>query len=108
MGSDTSAMGTAFATKLVAEQSRKVKFMYRESPSGPDDSGWHFFCGEEPQEYVDDPNNTGTYPVSLIVQIDPSVASESYLKSDLFSNDVVGEIGPLLDADPEIRIYDAH
>jgi hypothetical protein len=60
MGSDTSAMGTAFATKLVAEQSRKVKFMYRESPSGPDDSGWHFFCGEEPQEYVDDPNNTGT------------------------------------------------
>ncbi len=75
MGSDTSAMGTAFATKLVAEQSRKVKFMYRESPSGPDDSGWHFFCGEEPQEYVDDPNNTGTYPVSLIVQIDPSVAS---------------------------------
>jgi hypothetical protein len=75
MGSDKNIMGTAFATKLVAEQSRKVKFMYRESPSGPDDSGWHFFCGEEPQEYVDDPNNTGTYPVSLIVEIDPSIAS---------------------------------
>lgn len=74
MGSDSDAIGTAFATKLVAEQSRKVKFMYRESPSGPDDSGWHFFCGEEPQEYVDDPNNSGTYPVSLIVEIDPSIA----------------------------------
>ena len=35
-------------------------------------------------------------------------AAESYLKSDLFSNDVVGELGPLLDADPEIRIYEAH
>ena len=35
-------------------------------------------------------------------------AAEAYLKSDLFSNDVVGELGPLLDADPEIRIYEAH
>jgi len=34
--------------------------------------------------------------------------AESYLTSDLFSNDVVGELGPLLDADPEIRIYEAH
>ncbi len=34
--------------------------------------------------------------------------AESYLKSDLFSNDVVGELGPLLDADPDVRIYDAH
>ncbi|MDH3673170.1 MAG: DUF2185 domain-containing protein [Gammaproteobacteria bacterium] len=75
MGSDKNTMGTAFATKLVAEQHRKVKFMYRESPSGPSDSGWHFFCGEEPQEYVDDPNNSGTYPLSLIVEIDPCVAS---------------------------------
>ncbi len=34
--------------------------------------------------------------------------AESYLKSDLFSNDVVSELGPVLDADLEIRIYDAH
>ncbi len=35
-------------------------------------------------------------------------AAESYLKSDIFNKDVVGELGPLLDADPEIRIYEAH
>ena len=35
-------------------------------------------------------------------------AAESYLTSEMFSNDVVGELGPLLDADPEIRIYEAH
>ena len=35
-------------------------------------------------------------------------AAESYLKSDLFSKDIVGELGPLLDGDPEIRIYEAH
>jgi len=35
-------------------------------------------------------------------------AEEAYLKTDLFSNDVVSELGPLLDTDPEIRIYEAH
>jgi hypothetical protein len=35
-------------------------------------------------------------------------AAESYLNSDIFSNDVVSELGPLLDADPEVRIYEAH
>ncbi len=35
-------------------------------------------------------------------------AAESYLSSEMFSNDIVGELGPLLDADPEIRIYEAH
>ncbi len=34
-------------------------------------------------------------------------AAESYLTSDMFSKDIVGELGPLLDADPEIRIYEA-
>ncbi len=34
-------------------------------------------------------------------------AAESYLGSDMFSNDIVGELGPLLDADPDVRIYEA-
>ncbi len=34
--------------------------------------------------------------------------AEAYLKTDMFSHDVVSELGPLLDADPEIRIYEAH
>ena len=30
----------------------------------------------------------------------------AYLSSELFTKDVVRELGPLLDADPEIRIYE--
>lgn len=33
-------------------------------------------------------------------------AAEAYLTSDIFTNDVVGELGPLLAADPEVRIYE--
>lgn len=65
---------TAFATKRVAEEGRKVRFMYREDPRGPGDSGWKFFSGDEPQEYVDDPRNVGEYPLESITNVDPSVA----------------------------------
>ena len=33
--------------------------------------------------------------------------AEAYLKTDFFAKDIVGELSPLLDAEPEIRIYDA-
>jgi len=65
---------TAFASKRVAEEGRKVRFMYREDPRRPGDSGWKFFSGEEPQEYVDDSDNVGEYPLETITRIDPSVA----------------------------------
>ena len=35
-----------------------------------------------------------------------SAAANAYLTSDLFTKDVVGELGPLLAADPDVRIYD--
>ncbi|MBL4708967.1 MAG: hypothetical protein JKY48_11075 [Flavobacteriales bacterium] len=31
--------------------------------------------------------------------------ANDYLKAELFTNDVVRELGPLLSADPEIRVY---
>ncbi len=34
-------------------------------------------------------------------------AAEAYLISDMFSKDIVGELGPLLDADPEVRVYES-
>ena len=35
-------------------------------------------------------------------------AAQAYITSDIFTNDVVAELGPLLSADPEVRIYQAH
>lgn len=45
--------------------------------------------------------------VQVLHGFDSRTASESYLKSPLFSHDVVGALKPYLAADPEIRIYDA-
>lgn len=69
-----SKTGTAFASKRVAEERRRVCFMYREDPIGCDDSGWKFFAGDEPQAYIDNPDNVGRYSLSRIVDIDPDIA----------------------------------
>ena len=73
MTSGAGITGYAFATNRVAKEKQAIKFMYRESPDGAKDSGWRFFTGEEPQEYVDDPANTSLYLLSTIAEIDPSI-----------------------------------
>jgi hypothetical protein len=55
--------------------------LYRESPADSGDSGWRFFAGDEPQEYVDDHRHIEIYDVNTIANYDP-------------------EIVPLLDAQP--------
>ena len=67
--------GYVLASKLVAEERRPVRFMYREPPDSEDDSGWRFFSGDADQAYADDPDNIGLYAASTIVAIDPTVAS---------------------------------
>ena len=71
-------IGYVLATKMLIENRRKVRFMYREE--GEDnDSGWRFFCGDEDQDYVDNPDNTGIYDIKTILDIDKSILP--YLQS---------------------------
>ena len=71
-------IGYAFATKMLVDSKRKVRFMYREE--GEDnDSGWRFFCGEEDQDYLDNPDNSAIYDVHDILDIDKSILP--YLQS---------------------------
>ena len=71
-------IGYVLATKMLVDNRRKVRFMYREE--GEDnDSGWRFFCGDEEQDYVDNPDNTGIYDIQTILDIDKSILP--YLQS---------------------------
>lgn len=44
--------------------------------------------------------------VQVLHGFDNTENATAYLSSDLFTQDVVGELGTLLAADPEVRIYD--
>ncbi len=71
--SDSLPSGYVLASKRVADDRQPVRFMYREEPDGPDDSGWRLFSGEEDQAYADNPANIGLYTVGTIAEIDPSI-----------------------------------
>ena len=64
--------GYVLATKMLVENKRKVRFMYREEGKSGD-SGWRFFCGDEDQAYTDNPDNIAIYDIKTILAIDKSI-----------------------------------
>ena len=66
-------MGYALAPKRLVEQRLRVRYMYREQPDHPQDSGWRFFSGDETDDYVNQPDNIGLYDVNTIAAIDPDI-----------------------------------
>ena len=44
--------------------------------------------------------------VQVLHEFDSTVNARAYLKSSLFEKDVVSELSPLLDAQPEVRVYE--
>jgi hypothetical protein len=67
------SMEGCFASDRITVDGARVGYMYREHPSKDGDSGWRFFAGDEPQEYVDDPNNLGIYEVNTICNYDSAI-----------------------------------
>jgi len=65
--------GYVLATKMLVDNRRKVRFMYREEPSNAQDSGWRFFCGDEGQGYADNPDNIAIYSLDTLLTIDRSI-----------------------------------
>ena len=70
--------GYVLATKMLIDNKRKVRFMYREEGKNGD-SGWRFFCGDENQEYTDNPDNIAIYDIQTVIDIDKSIVP--YLSS---------------------------
>lgn len=61
------------ATDRIIVDGCKVGYMYREEPIEEVDSGWRFFAGDEPQVYVDNPDNSNFYSLNTICNYDPEI-----------------------------------
>jgi hypothetical protein len=64
----------AVVSRLVATERQKVRWMYREEPTEPADSGWRFFSGDEAENFAEDPENFEFHPLDFVTDLDPSVA----------------------------------
>ena len=61
------------ATNRITVEGCNVGFCYREKSNGDWDSGWRFTAGDESDEYIDDPNNSGIYGLNTICNDDPDI-----------------------------------
>lgn len=66
------------ATDKITVDGHKVGYCYREEPDGDWDSGWRFLAGDESDEYVNDPDNTGIYELNTICNYDPDILKILY------------------------------
>lgn len=64
---------TAYLSKKILEEGRKVGYMYRDEPENENDSGWTFCAGNEDNEYCDDYKNIELVSVHEVYQIDPDI-----------------------------------
>jgi len=62
--------GLSFATDRITVDGHPVGYMYRQKPDHPNDSGWRFMAGDEPSEYLNDPDNWALYDVNIIANYD--------------------------------------
>lgn len=72
--SDFPPIGGLMVSKMITDEGRKPRFMFREKRSRPEDSGWRIFSAGESDAYTNDPNNFGIYNPSTILQMDSSIA----------------------------------
>ena len=67
-------LGGCLATDRIVVDGARVGFMYRETPSREQDSGWRFFAGDEDESYMANSGRHGVYDVNTIVNYDPDIS----------------------------------
>ena len=73
MSVELDRFGFVLATKMLVDGRKKVRYMYHEPGDDPQDSGWRFFCGEEDDSYVNNPENIAVYHIQTNLELDPDI-----------------------------------
>ena len=65
--------GGCIVSDRITVEGLPVRFMYREQPRNPQDSGWAFLSGTEDDAYMADASNHQIFDVNTIANYDPSI-----------------------------------
>lgn len=63
----------ALVSKMIFEEDKVVRFLYREKPDREEDSGWRIFSGTESDEYNNDANNIQLCNIGWLIDFDPTL-----------------------------------
>ena len=65
--------GGAVVSRRILDGTGQVRWLLREEPAHPSDSGWRFLSELDDDEYANDPANMVTLDFSTVAAIEPAV-----------------------------------
>ena len=86
------SIGYLIVSNYVAKEGRKIKWLYRESPTEEMDSGWRILSGAETNDYADNPDNFAIYSIDSVLAFDKNV-KDILLNGAIGSEYELGESG---------------
>lgn len=92
-------IGALLVSKMITEEKKLPRFMYREKPMNVNDSGWRIFSGYEDDEYTDNPSNIGVYTPESVIKIDTTI-------SDILVKGIGSVYERLTDKSPWYKVMD--
>jgi len=88
----------------ITKEGWKVGYMHRDEPvSGQPDSGWHFYKGDEDEEYSSNPDNHHVFALNTICNYDPDIIP--YLHSPIGTYLIRTENGDFIRDDGTKKIH---
>lgn len=66
-------------SRRILDRTGRVRWLLREEPAHPADSGWRFLSELDDDEYADDPANMVVLDLSTVAGIEPAIAAISHL-----------------------------
>ena len=64
--------GIAVVSRKIVERTGNIKWLFREVPVAPHDSGWRVLSDRDTAEYLDDPKNMTVVDFNELCDIEPA------------------------------------
>ena len=64
--------GAAIVSRKIVERTGNIKWLTREEPFGPQDSGWRVLSDRDTAEYLDDPKNMTVVDFNELCNLEPA------------------------------------
>ena len=65
--------GGAIVSRKIVERTGNIKWLNRDAPLAPEDSGWRVLSDRDTGEYLDDPKNMTVVDFNDLCDIEPAV-----------------------------------
>lgn len=65
--------GACICSRTILSRQGTLKWLVREHPIEPPDTGWRFFAMEDDSDFINDPDNLAVVDFNTVAEIEPAI-----------------------------------